>query len=56
MKEPTELDIAQLRFEMRTMYSHVGLAGALQILYEMVYGAKILAEIIVEEKAKNETH
>lgn len=52
MIEPTELDIAQLKFEMRTMYKQVGQEGALQVLYEMMYGARILAEIIVEEGAK----
>lgn len=55
MKEPTELDIAQLKYEMRVMYSHIGFDGSLQVLYEMMYGARILAEVMVEERAKYET-
>lgn len=55
MIEPSQLDIAQLKFEMRTMYKHIGFEGSLQVLYEMICGANILAEVIAEEKAKNET-
>jgi len=54
MKEPSELDIAQLRFEMRQMYGHLGLEGSLQVLYEMMVGAKVLAEVITEERSKND--
>jgi hypothetical protein len=54
MNEPSELDIAQLKFEMRQMYAHVGFAGALQALYEMMYGARVLAEVIMEERCKDE--
>ena len=53
MKEPSELDIAQLRFEMRQMYGHLGFEGSLQVLYEMMVGAKVLAEVITEERSKN---
>jgi hypothetical protein len=53
MHEPSELDIAQLKFEMRTMYGHLGFEGSLQVLYEMMVGAKILAEVITEERLKN---
>lgn len=56
MTDPSELDIAQLRFEMRRLYTHVGFEGCLQVLYEMMIGARILSEIIVEERAKNETN
>jgi len=56
MNEPTELDIAQLKFEMRTMYKHVGRLGALQVVYEMMLGANILMEVIVEEQHEEETH
>jgi len=55
MIEPSELDLAQLKFEMRTMYSHIGFAGSMQILYEMIIGANTLAEIIAEERSKDET-
>jgi len=54
--EPSELDLAQLRFEMRKLYSHVGMEGAFQVLYEMMVGARIMAEVIAEERAKDETH
>ncbi len=56
MNEPSELDLAQLKFEMRTMYGHLGLEGSLQVLYEMMIAARILSEVIVEEKRKHETN
>lgn len=52
MNEPSELDLAQLKFEMRKMYGHLGLVGSLQVLYEMRIGARILSDVIAEEKAK----
>jgi len=52
MNEPSELDIAQLRVEMRTLYSHIGFIGSLQVLYEIMYSARVLAEVILEEKSK----
>lgn len=52
MIEPTELDIAQLKFEMRQMYGYIGFDGALQVLYEMLKGAEVLSEVIIEEKAR----
>ena len=54
MKEPSELDIAQLKFEMRQLYGHIGFAGAVQVLYEMLVGARVMAEVIMEEKAEHE--
>lgn len=51
MKEPSQLDLAELKYEMRTMYGHVGFEGSLQVLYEMMLAANILAEVIAEEKA-----
>lgn len=54
MIEPSELDIAQLKFEMRTMYKHLGYNGSLQVLYEMIVGANTLAEIIAEERTKEQ--
>jgi hypothetical protein len=53
MIDPSELDIAQLKFEMRKMYGHIGFDGSMQVLYEMIVGANILAEIIAEEKSKS---
>ena len=52
MIEPSPLDLAQLRFEFRQLYKHVGFDGALQVLYEMMLGVKIMAEIITEERYK----
>jgi hypothetical protein len=52
MIEPSELDLAQLRHEMRQMYSHIGFEGSIQVLYEMLKGAEILSEIMIEEKSK----
>lgn len=48
----TELDMAQLKFEMRTMYKHVGFWKCMQILSDMLIGARTLAEIMVEERRK----
>lgn len=53
MNEPSELDLAQLKYEMRTMYGHLGFDGSMQVFYEMLVGAKVLAEVITEERAKN---
>jgi hypothetical protein len=50
MREPSELDIAQLKHEMRQLYKSVGFPFALKILAEMIIGARVLAEVIVEEK------
>ena len=50
--EPSEFDMAQLRHEMRELYRHVGFQGSLQVLYEMIIGANVFAEIIAEEHAK----
>jgi hypothetical protein len=52
MNRPTELDIAQLKYEMRVMYGHLGFEGSLQVMYEMIVGANTLAEVILEERTK----
>ncbi len=52
MIEPSELDLAQLKFEMRKMYGSIGFAGSLQVIYEMMLGARLLAEVIIEERSK----
>lgn len=49
MIEPSELDLAQLRHEMRVLYGHMGFEGCLQIVYDMTIGANMLLEIIMEE-------
>lgn len=50
MIEPTELDRAQLKYEFRQLYKHLGYEAALQVFYEMIVGAAMLAEVIVEER------
>lgn len=55
MIEPSELDIAQLKFEMRQMHKEIGFDGCLQVLFEMLKGAEILSEVMIEEKYK-ESH
>jgi hypothetical protein len=46
--------MAQLKFEMRQLYSHIGFAGTLQVLMEMLVGARLLAEVMAEERSKKE--
>lgn len=53
MKEPSELDIAALKHEMRQLYRTVGFTFAVRILSEMIIGAELLAEVIVEERSLN---
>lgn len=55
MLEPSELDKAQLKYEMRQLYRDIGLEGSLQALYEIYRGAELLLEVIKEESEK-ETH
>ncbi len=52
MNSPSELDLAQLKHDMRQMYKHLGFEGSVQVLYEMMLSANILAEIMVEERNK----
>ncbi len=56
MFEPSECDLAQIKYEMRQIYQHVGFNGALQILYEMMIGSRCMAEVIKEERAKERKH
>jgi hypothetical protein len=49
---PSELDLAQLKYEMRAMYGHIGYVGSLQVVYEMLIGAQVLMEVITEERQK----
>lgn len=51
-KPRSELDIAQLKFEMRQMYRAVGFWGCIRILTDMLIGARVLSEVIVEESRK----
>ena len=52
MIEPSELDLAELRHNLRQLYQHVGYEGSIQVLYEMMKGAEVFAVVIMEEWAK----
>lgn len=52
MIQPSELDRAQLKFEMRQLYKNLGFEASLQVLFEMITGAALMAEVIVEERKK----
>ncbi len=54
MNTLSELDIAELRHEMRELYKKTGYDGSLQALYEILKAGEILSEVIVEEMRKNE--
>lgn len=51
-KSPSELDLAQLKHEMRQMYSNIGYWGCVQVLGEMLIAARTLSEVMVEEAQK----
>lgn len=51
-KRPSELDLAQLKHEMRELYKHIGFWGCVQVLGEMLIGARVLSEVMVEESKK----
>ncbi len=52
MFKPSELDKAGLKYEMRQLYGNLGFEASLQVLFEMLIGASLLAEVIVEERGK----
>ena len=52
MINPSELDLAQLKYEMRQLYGNIGCDGCFQVLYEMLVGANTLMEVIAEERQK----
>jgi hypothetical protein len=49
---PSELDKAQLKFEMRQLYSNIGFEASVRVLFDMIIGAEILSEVIVEERKR----
>ncbi len=49
MKKINELDLADVRYQMRQMYKQAGPVGAFQCLYELIVAANVLLEIITEE-------
>lgn len=51
MTQPSELDVAAMKFELRQMYKNIGFEGSIQVLYEMMVSANILAEVINEERS-----
>jgi len=52
MIEPSELDLAELRHNMRQLYLNIGYEASLQVLFEMLKGAEVFSEILLEEKNK----
>jgi len=53
MQKINVLDEAELRQEFRRHYQEIGMAGCLQILYELLRSGEILADVMYEEM-KNE--
>lgn len=53
MKKPTELDLAELKHDFRSMYKNIGLEGCLQVVYEFAISMDLLLTVIQEE-LKNE--
>jgi hypothetical protein len=53
---PSELDIAALKHDMRELYKNIGYVGAIQVLYEMFVGARVLSEVILEEAAQDRSN
>jgi hypothetical protein len=52
MSQPSELDKAQLKYEMRKLYQNLGFEMSVKILFEMIIGAELLSEVIVEERKR----
>jgi len=52
MMPPTLLDEAELKLEFRKIYGDVGYVGCLQVLYEFLVSANWLADVMREERAK----
>ena len=51
MIEPSELDMAQFKFEMRTMVKNLTTEAAFQVVHEMLIGARVLLEVVLEERS-----
>ncbi len=51
-KEPSELDLAELRSEFRLVYKQIGFGGCMQALYEILKSGETLSEVMLEERAK----
>lgn len=52
MKELGVLDEAQLRAEFKAAYKELGTAACLQIMYELIISANLMAAILLEESNK----
>lgn len=52
MTYSSELDEAQLKYEMRQMYKEKGFTECLRILAEMLISARVMSEVMVEERLK----
>ena len=47
---PSELDLAQLKHEMRQMYRNIGFTASIRVVSELLISARVLAEVILEEQ------
>lgn len=48
----TELDKAQLKYELRRIYKEIGMPGCARLLYEWFVAAELLCEVMKEENEK----
>lgn len=46
------VDEATFRYEMRRLYKEKGYETSLQVLYEFIMAANILADVLLEERKK----
>lgn len=53
IQQVNELDLAELRLEMRQIVTDKGYDAAMQALYEIIMAGKTLSEVILEEVKKN---
>lgn len=47
-----ELDMAELKVQMRQMYREIGYKGSLQALYEILLSGQVLVDVLIEEMRK----
>lgn len=56
MRNFDEMEIALLKNEFRNMYYDIGFIESLVVLNEILQSASILAEVLIDEKRKEEGH
>lgn len=50
----TEMDEAEISLEMRNLYKDIGFNGCIQVLYEIISSANVMAVVMMEEKLNEE--